>query len=112
MDGSARESLDSINLFTFILSAIISTPRLFLHVFMGAKLFELMNRDIRLHQDTATKIQNAISLAVGLIVGASSSWLIWRETKRILQLNEPTWDGSYGDQGMDEDQQRFLEDNV
>ncbi|KAI3628646.1 TVP38 [Malassezia furfur] len=71
----------------YIVSATLSAPRILIHVFMGAKLYELIDSDVRAHQDTATKVRNVISIIIGLLLGVGSSWLIWKETSRILDLD-------------------------
>ncbi|WFD38630.1 Tlg2-vesicle protein [Malassezia japonica] len=43
-------SLDTLPLGVYILSSLLSAPRLIFHVFMGAKMYELMDRDVRSHQ--------------------------------------------------------------
>lgn len=81
------QSLDSLSLPVYIVSATLSAPRILIHVFMGAKLYELIDSDVRAHQDTATKVRNVISIIIGLLLGVGSSWLIWKETSRILDLD-------------------------
>ncbi|PKI84329.1 Tvp38p [Malassezia vespertilionis] len=51
-------SLDALPVSVYILSSVLASPRLMLHVFMGAKMFELMDRDVRAHQDMGTRIMN------------------------------------------------------
>lgn len=78
---------------------------------MGAKTYELIDRDVRAHQDTGTKIQNGVSIAIGLLISVGSSWLIWRETSRALDLHVTDYEEDTEDPRMDDEHARFVLDD-
>lgn len=98
----------------YIVSAILSAPRLLIHVFMGAKLYELIDSDVRAHQDTATKVRNIISVVIGLLLGIGSSWLIWKETSRILDLenDEPLLEEGEEEWRTEHEEGQFVLENA
>lgn len=78
---------------------------------MGAKMYELMDRDMRAHQDRATRVQNGISIVLGFAIGIGSSWLIWREISRILELDAPILGENYDTPGPEEENDTFVLDD-
>ena len=81
-------SLDSVSPFMYAVSTFATSPRLLLPLFMGAKMYELSDRDIRANLDPHTKRLNAffVLASIGLAIG--SSWYIWRETVKTLHLED------------------------
>ena len=79
--------LDAVPLRTFAAAAVITSPRLLIHVFVGAKMYELMDRDVRNLMDPTARTLSTISVIVGIAAGAGVGWYIWREASRILRLD-------------------------
>ncbi|WFD31063.1 Tlg2-vesicle protein [Malassezia sp. CBS 17886] len=97
----SRYSLDSVSLSMYLLSTAAASPRLLVHVFLGAKMYELMNRDVRAKMDTSAKVVNVVSIVASMVLGILCSWsvhrahasltrrVIWRRTSALLHLNDP-----------------------
>jgi hypothetical protein len=67
-------------------TAIVS-PKLLLHVFVGAKLGELAEHGKEM--DARTKMISYVSIIIGLVAGAVTGWVIYRQTKqRAAELEE------------------------
>lgn len=58
-------SLQSISLANFMIATATTTPKLLLHVFIGSRLFQLVDRGSRAGLDTNTKILNGIYVVFG-----------------------------------------------
>lgn len=72
----------------FLLATIATTPKLFLHVFIGAKTFQAIQAARGGQEDnTATSSHSWMSLAYivfASLVGFVTSWYIYAETKKVL----------------------------
>ncbi|UZJ56718.1 hypothetical protein CBS101457_006038 [Exobasidium rhododendri] len=77
-------SLQSVSLFNFMVATITTTPKLFLHVFIGNKIFQLFDRGARAGLDLHAKILNGSYVVVGGLVGIATSYYVYKETNRIL----------------------------
>jgi len=75
---------------------------------MGAKLYELIDRDVRAKLDPSTRMLNGVILVLGIVLGATASWFIWHETQRMLDLGEPWMDEEFA-LGTEEEAQEELE---
>lgn len=65
----------------------IVSPKLLLHVFVGSKLGELAEKGKQM--DAHTKMVSYISIVIGMVAGAATGWIIYRQTKkRAAELEE------------------------
>lgn len=58
-------SLQPISLFHFIVATACTTPKLLLHVFVGARMFELIHRGARAKLDDKSRILNGVYVILG-----------------------------------------------
>jgi membrane protein DedA with SNARE-associated domain len=87
LSNGALSTIPTVSLASFALSTAIVSPKLLLHVFVGAKLGELAEKGKEM--DTRTKIISYISITIGVLAGAITGWVIYRQTKiRARQLEE------------------------
>lgn len=77
--------MPSVTFYQFLFATLLITPKLFLHVFVGSRLFELMDRDSRIHLDPRTKRLNLAYAIGGILIGAITGWVLWRETQKVLR---------------------------
>jgi len=98
-------SLDSLSFGTFVLSTLSTAPRLLIPLFMGAKMYELSDHDIRASLDPSTRRLNSIFIFVSLALGVGSSWFIWRKTSDMLLRHE-------AEHASDEERTAFILDDV
>ncbi|EST06240.1 SNARE associated Golgi protein [Kalmanozyma brasiliensis GHG001] len=80
--------LDAVPYRHFIAATALITPKLFLHVWLGTRMFVLMDRDQRAQLDGTAKALNVVYIAVGGAVGVATSWFVWRETSKVLDQIE------------------------
>ena len=86
---SNTSSLQFISSFNHFLAATaLITPKLFLHVWLGTRMFQLMDRDERAQLDGWAKALNVVYIAVGSAVGVATGWVVWSETKKVLAAIE------------------------
>jgi uncharacterized membrane protein YdjX (TVP38/TMEM64 family) len=96
-------SLDSLSFGTFALSTFITAPRLIFPLIMGAKMYELSDRNIRESLDPMSKRMNAAFIFISMLFAVGSSWFIWHRTRRALHLDQLP---------ADEEEPSFLLDDV
>ncbi|SPO22524.1 uncharacterized protein UTRI_01202 [Ustilago trichophora] len=77
--------VDAVSLKHFLTATALITPKLFLHVWLGTRMFQLMDREQRAHLDGWAKAFNVVYIAVGSIVGVATGWIVWNETNKILE---------------------------
>lgn len=71
----------------FAIATAISTVKLLLHVFVGARLGEIAERGEQM--DTKTKVLSYFSIVIGVVAGIATGWIIYRQTKaRAKELEE------------------------
>jgi hypothetical protein len=72
---------------SFMFATAMVSPKLLLHVFVGAKLGELAEKGKEM--DSRTKMISYISIIIGIVAGAATGWIIYRQTKkRAAELEE------------------------
>jgi hypothetical protein len=80
-------SIPTIHWTSFFLATLIASPKLLLHVWVGAQMAELADRGDKM--DTKTKIISYTSIAIGSILGAVTGWWIYSRTmRRAAELEE------------------------
>lgn len=73
----------SVSLPLFVLATLCTTPKLLLHVFVGSKAFEAIQSGK--NGQAASKSWLSIGSMIGAsLLGAATSWYIYRETKKVL----------------------------
>ncbi|KAN0061067.1 Tlg2-vesicle protein [Thecaphora frezii] len=77
-------SLNTVSFGHFIVATALITPKLLMHVFLGTRMFRLMDRDERAKSTGWEKALNVVYIVLGALVGMLTSWIVWRETQRIL----------------------------
>lgn len=80
--------VDAIPFRHFLTATALITPKLFLHVWMGTRMFKLMDRDQRAQLDGWAKFLNVLYILVGAAVGVATGWFVWSETTKVLEQIE------------------------
>lgn len=80
--------VDAVSFKHFFVATALITPKLFLHVWLGTRMFQLMDRDQRAQLDGWAKALNVIYILVGSAIGVATGWLVWSETTKVLQVIE------------------------
>lgn len=80
--------VDAVSFKHFFVATALITPKLFLHVWLGTRMFQLMDRDQRAQLDGWAKALNVIYILVGSAIGVATGWIVWSETKKVLQTIE------------------------
>jgi len=55
-----------------------------------------MDRDSRIHLDPKTKRLNLVYAVGGILIGAITGWILWRETQRVLKELQEEEDARVG----------------
>jgi membrane protein DedA with SNARE-associated domain len=85
--NGAISTIPTVTWQSYMFATALVTPKLLLHVFVGAKLGELAEKGKEM--DAHTKMISYISIAIGLLAGAVTGWVIYRQTKaRAAELEE------------------------
>ncbi|CAO1621020.1 unnamed protein product [Sympodiomycopsis kandeliae] len=76
----------------FILATVLTTPKLFLHVFIGAQTFQVIQANRSNTGDGGVvdagqghSLISLIYIVLASLVGFVTSWYIYQETKKVLQ---------------------------
>ncbi|KAK8181763.1 hypothetical protein HDK77DRAFT_78760 [Phyllosticta capitalensis] len=92
LSNGAMATVPTVHWAAFMAAGAIASPKLLLHVFVGAKIGELAEKGEEM--DTKTKMISYISIAIGLIAGFLTGWLMYRQTKkRAAELEAQERDG-------------------
>ncbi|TIB36446.1 hypothetical protein E3P86_02506 [Wallemia ichthyophaga] len=69
---------DKLTFTQFFFATILSTPRLFLHVFIGSRVFALSDPNNQL--DSTTKILDITGIVAGMVLSTLLGWYVYRVT--------------------------------
>jgi hypothetical protein len=87
LSNGALSTIPTVTWQQFMIATALVSPKLLLHVFVGSKLGELAEKGKTM--DARTKAISYISIAIGIIAGALTGWVIYRQTKlRAKELEE------------------------
>ncbi|KIM29599.1 hypothetical protein M408DRAFT_328826 [Serendipita vermifera MAFF 305830] len=82
-------SITSVKFWQFIVANLFLMPKIFLTVFVASRIAALADKDQRGEMDTTTKILNYASVALGIIIGVGTGWVVYRLTQqKIRELPE------------------------
>jgi hypothetical protein len=118
--------MSSVSLLQFMLATALITPKLAIHVYIGARMFELLDSNARDHLDWRGRLLNAAYIVIGesrshrptlhrsetvlptgSLVGFGTGWYVWRETQSILRAYE-TEEARRGSEEGEADTDRLL----
>ena len=69
---------DKLSYTQFLLATVLSTPRLFLHVFIGSRVFALSDPTQEL--DSTSKILDISGIVAGMVLSTVLGWYVYRVT--------------------------------
>ncbi|KAI0997982.1 Golgi apparatus membrane protein [Podosphaera aphanis] len=87
----AISTFPTVHPFSFALATAIATPKLLIHIFIGSRIAAIAGMRQDHHLDAKTKAINYASIALGIIIGATVGWIIYRRTMaraRELEVTE------------------------
>jgi uncharacterized membrane protein YdjX (TVP38/TMEM64 family) len=105
LSNGAMSTFPTVTPLNFALATAMATPKLLIHVFIGSRLADLVDRGEKM--DTATRIVNYASIAGGSLLGIGLGYYIYQRTvarARELELEESqglTRTPGLGDDGND-----------
>ncbi|KAF8525348.1 hypothetical protein JB92DRAFT_2877537 [Gautieria morchelliformis] len=79
-------SISVVKFWQFMLATVCLQPRIFLAVFIGSQIAKFSDKDERGKMDKTTQMVNALSIAIGLLVGAGTGWFLYRTTQAKIRL--------------------------
>jgi hypothetical protein len=87
LSNGALSTIPTIHAAAFALATAVVSPKLLLHVFIGAQWAKLAEKGDKM--DAKTKALSYVSIAIGVIVGAGTGYFIYAQTKkRAEELEE------------------------
>lgn len=98
LSNAAMSSVPSVEPWKFLAATVCTTPKLFIHVFIGSRLARLSDT-----KDNGVWWANLISIIIALAVGVTVSWLIYKRTKERAALLEAQHRAEHGDLEADAD---------
>jgi hypothetical protein len=80
ISNGALSSVPTIHWTSFFLATLIASPKLLLHVWVGAQMAEIAERGDKM--DTGTKVVSYLGMAIGSTLGIVTGWWIYSRTKK------------------------------
>jgi len=78
-------SIEAVHLWQFVIANLFTLPKLFLTVFIGARVAALSDGKQRGEMDTQTKIINALSIALGVLIGIGAGLIVYRSMQKQIR---------------------------
>ncbi|TNY18976.1 hypothetical protein DMC30DRAFT_26062 [Rhodotorula diobovata] len=78
-------SIETVTLGQFVVATLAITPKLLLHVFIGHRTYLFADPSSRHSMDPVSKWLNGAFLVVGTVLGAGTSWYLYRLTMRYVE---------------------------
>ncbi len=78
-----------------MLATALASPRLLIHVFIGSRLRIIADEGSKM--DFKTKLVNWGSIAFGILLGITTGWIIYRQTKRRAKQLQEEEEGGEGE---------------
>ncbi|RPB00840.1 hypothetical protein L873DRAFT_1735954 [Choiromyces venosus 120613-1] len=86
ISNGALSTFPTVSPLSFMIATAVATPKLLIHIFIGAKLAELAEEEDK-KMDSKTKALNYGSIIGGIFLGIVTGWLIYKRTMfRAKQL--------------------------
>ena len=79
-------SIESVSLWQFMVATLCITPKLFLHVWIGQRMFLLSDPNEREEMDSTTKIVNIAYIVLGTLLGLATGLYVYRLTMQCLSF--------------------------
>ncbi|KAJ9669096.1 Tlg2-vesicle protein [Coniosporium apollinis] len=100
LSNGAIATFPTVHPLAFMAASAAASPKLLLHVFVGAKLGDIAEKGGSM--DAKTKAISYLSIVIGMVAGAATGWIIYRQTKararELEQLEEENARGSTREQ--------------
>ncbi|CAG7848449.1 Golgi apparatus membrane protein TVP38 [Serendipita indica DSM 11827] len=78
-------SITSVKFWQFMVANLFLSPKILLTVFVASRIAALADRDQRGQMDLPTEILNYSSIAVGIIIGVGTGWVVYRLTQEKIR---------------------------
>jgi len=78
-------SIVSVKFWQFMVANLFLMPKILLTVFVASRIAALADRDQRGQMDLPTEILNYSSIAVGIVVGIGTGWVVFRLTQEKIK---------------------------
>ncbi|KAB2577903.1 Monooxygenase FAD-binding protein [Lasiodiplodia theobromae] len=93
LSNGAIATFPTVHWAAFMLAGAIASPKLLLHVFVGAKIGELAEKGEQM--DGKTKAISYVSIIIGLVAGAVTGYIMYSQTKkRAAELEQQEREGA------------------
>lgn len=93
LSNGAIATFPTVHWASFMAAGAIASPKLLLHVFVGAKIGELAEKGEQM--DAKTKAISYVSIVIGLVAGLLTGYIMYSQTKkRAAELEEQERQGA------------------
>ncbi|KAG8986150.1 Tlg2-vesicle protein [Tulasnella sp. JGI-2019a] len=89
-------SIDTVTLWQFMMATMVYSSKLFIQVWIGSEIAVFSDGTQRDEMDTTTKIINALSILIGMLVAVAAGWITWYLTEKEIR-NTPGATSEDGD---------------
>ncbi|RKF61721.1 Golgi apparatus membrane protein tvp38 [Erysiphe neolycopersici] len=92
LSNAALSTFPTVQPVSFALATAITSPKLFIHVFIGSRMAAIADFGHNHHLDAKTRAINYFSIIASIIIGTAVGWFIYQRTMaqaRELDTNEP-----------------------
>ncbi|ANB15772.1 Tvp38p [Sugiyamaella lignohabitans] len=96
LSNGALSSIPSVTVWRFFFATALTSPKLLMHIFIGDRIARLGTE-----KDTATKIIDIISIAITVVIGTLTAYLIYNRTMDRASLMEAQIDYARIEEGFD-----------
>lgn len=109
LSNGALASIPSVSATGFFLATLVTSPKLFIHVFIGDRIARLGTE-----KDTATKIVDVFSILLAVIFAAATAYTIYiRTIERAEHLDSIDYDNlEMGADEMDDEDDDLIDDDL
>lgn len=108
LSNGAIATFPTVHWASFALATAIASPKLLLHVFVGAKLGDIADHGGSM--DLRTRAISYLSILIGVAAGALTGWIMYRKTTARARELEEEERQRIGEESEDEIEREFADD--
>lgn len=103
LSNGALASIPSVTAFNFVLATVVTSPKLFIHIFIGDRIARLGTE-----KDFASRVVDIVSMLIAVTVGTVTAYTIYSRTMELAAVNADTM--NYSNLELGDDEERYIDD--
>lgn len=104
LSNGALATIPSVTAVNFVLATIVTSPKLFMHIFIGDRIAKLGTE-----KDFASRVVDIVSVLIAVTVGTVTAYTIYSRTMERAAANDTTMD--YSNLELNDDEDRYVDDD-